>query len=59
MIFFKNSAKINKKKDKTAFKTAYSRAREVRWKVLKVEGGVLLGFAVQGEKTDYRESWGR
>ena len=27
--------------------------------VLKVEGGVLPGFGVQGEKTDFRESWRR
>ena len=45
--FFKDSAKINKKdKNKTAFKTAYNRAREVRWTVLKVEGGVLSNFGV-------------
>jgi hypothetical protein len=31
-------------------------AREVRRTVLKVEGGVLPGFEVQGEKTDFRES---
>jgi hypothetical protein len=31
LLFFKDSAKINKKeKDKTAFKTVYNRAREVR-----------------------------
>ena len=45
--FFKDSTEINKKeKNKTAFKTAYNRAREVRWTVLKVEGGVLSGFGV-------------
>ena len=55
--FFKDSAKINKKeKDKTAFKTAYNRAREVRWTGLKVEEGVLSDFGVQGGKTDFRES---
>jgi len=55
--FFKDSAEINKK-DKTAFKTAYNRTREVRWTVLKVEGGVLPDFEVQEGKTDFRESWG-
>ena len=45
--FFKDLAEINKnKKDKTAFKTAYNRARELRWTVLKVEGDVLPGFRV-------------
>ena len=47
--FFKDSAEINKKeKDKTAFKTAYNRAREVRWTVLKVKRCVLPCFGVQG-----------
>ena len=55
--FFKDSAEINKKeKDKTSFKTAYNRAREVRWMVLKVEGGVLSGFRVQWVKADFCES---
>ena len=55
--FFKDTAEINKKeKDKTVFKTAYDRAREVRWTVLKVEGGVLPDFRVQRGKTDFRES---
>ena len=54
MIFQRFSR--NKKKDKTAFKTAYNRAREVRWTVLKVKGGVLPGFRVQGGKTDFRKS---
>ena len=45
--FFKDSAEINKKeKDKTA----YNPAMEVRWTVLKVEGGVLSDFEVQGRK---------
>ena len=58
--FFKDSVGINKKeKDKTAFKTAYNRAREVRWMILKVEGDVLPGFEVYGGKTDFQESWGR
>ena len=49
--FFKDSAKINKKeKDKTAFKTAYNKAREVKWTVLKIEEGVLPDFEVQREK---------
>ena len=57
-MIFKDSAKINKKeKDKTVFKIAYNRVMKVRWTVLKVEGGVLLGFEVQGEKTDFRENW--
>jgi hypothetical protein len=31
MIFFKDSTKINKKeKDKTTFKTAYNRIKEIR-----------------------------
>jgi hypothetical protein len=31
MIFFKDSAEINKKeKDKTVFKTAYNRVRKIR-----------------------------
>jgi hypothetical protein len=55
--FFKDSTEINKKEnDKIAFKTAYNKAREVRWTVLKVEEGVLPGFRVQGGKTDFRES---
>ena len=59
-MIFKDSAEINKKeKDKTAFKTAYNRARKVRWTVLKVEGGVLPGFKVQGGKADFRENWWR
>ena len=46
-MIFKDSAKINKKeKDKTAFKTAYNRVREVTLTILKVEGGVLLDFGV-------------
>ena len=54
--FFKDLAEINKKeKDKTTFKTAYNRVREVRWTVLKIEGDVLSDFVVQGEKTDFRE----
>jgi len=58
--FFKDSAEINKKeKDKTAFKTAYNIAREVRWMVLKVEEGVLSDFDVQKEKSDFRENWGK
>ena len=58
--FFKDFAEINKKeKDKTAFKTAYNRAREVRWTVLKVEIGVLPGFRVKEGKIDFCESWGR
>ena len=58
--FFKDSAEINKKeKDKTAFKIAYNRTRKVRWTVLKVGGGILSGFGVQGEKMDFYESWGR
>ena len=57
--FFKDSAEINKKeKDKTAFKPAYNRAREVIWTVLKVEEGVLPGFKVQEGKTDFHKSWG-
>jgi len=35
-----------KEKDKTVFKTAYNKASEVRWTVLKVEEGVLPGFRV-------------
>ena len=59
-MIFKDSVEINKKeKDKTAFKTAYSRVREVRWMVLKVKEGVLPDFKVQIEKTDFRESWER
>ena len=58
-MIFKDSVEINKKeKDKTAFKTAYNRVREVKWTVLKVEGGVLSGFGVQGGKADFRESRG-
>ena len=57
--FFKDSAEINKKeKDKTAFKTAYNRVREVRWTVLKVEEVILPGFEIQGEKSNFCESWG-
>jgi uncharacterized protein YktA (UPF0223 family) len=41
--FFKDLVRINEKeKDKTAFKTAYNRVKEIRWTVLKVEGGVLF-----------------
>jgi hypothetical protein len=59
-MIFKDSTKINKKeKDKTAFKTPYNRAGEVRWTVLKVEGEVLPGFSVQREKADLHESWER
>ena len=59
-VFFKNSAKINKKeKDKTSFETAYNRAREVRWMVLKVEDGILPGFKVYEGKADFRKSWER
>ena len=48
-----DSVKINKKeKDKTA----YNRAREVRWTVLKVEGDVLPGFKVWSGKSDFDES---
>ena len=55
--FFKDLAEINKKeKDKTVFKVTYNRAREVRWTVLKVEGGVLSDFGVLGGKADFRES---
>jgi hypothetical protein len=58
--FFKDSTEINKKeKDKTAIKTAYNEAREVRWTILKVEECVLPGFGVQRGKADFRESWGR
>ena len=57
-MIFKDLAKINRKeKDKIAFKTAYNRAKEVRWMVLKVDGGVLPDFRVQGGKTDFRETW--
>jgi hypothetical protein len=56
-MIFKDSTKINKKvKDRTTFKTAYNRARKVSWMVLKVEGGVLPGFRVQGGKADFHES---
>jgi hypothetical protein len=45
--FLKDSVEINiKEKDKTTFKTAYNRARDVRWTVLKAERGVLPGFGV-------------
>ena len=55
--FYKDSAEINKKeKDKTAFKTAYNRVREVRCTVLKVEGGILSGFGFQGGKADFCKS---
>ena len=43
-------------KDKTAFKTAYNRVREVRWTALKVKGDVLPGFGVYGGKADFREN---
>jgi hypothetical protein len=56
--FSKILAEINKK-DKTDFKTAYNSAREVRWMVLKVEGGVLPDFRVQERNVDFHESWGR
>jgi len=47
MIFFKDSAKINKKeKDKITFKTAYNRAREVKYMVLKVKKDGLSDFKV-------------
>ena len=52
--FFKDSAEINKKdKDKTTFKIAYNRAREVRWTFLKIEGGVLPDFRVQEKKQTF------
>jgi hypothetical protein len=55
--FFNDLAEINKKeKDKTTFKTAYNRAREVRWMILKIEGGVLLGFRVQEGKMNFHEN---
>jgi hypothetical protein len=47
---------MNKKKDKTAFKTAYNRAREVKHVILKVERCGLPGFEVQEEKIDFRKS---
>jgi hypothetical protein len=55
--FSKNLAEINKKgKDKTTFKTAYNRVREIKRTVSKVEGGGLPGFRVYGGKTDFRKS---
>jgi hypothetical protein len=45
--FFEDSAEINKKeKDKTAFKTAYNRVREVKRTVLKVKEDDLSGFVI-------------
>ena len=56
-MIFKDYDEINKKeKDKTAFKTAYNRVREVRCTVLKVEGGILSGFGFQGGKADFCKS---
>jgi hypothetical protein len=56
-MIFKNLAKINKKeKDKTAFKTAYNRVRDVKHTISKVEGGGLFGFRVYGGKTDFHKS---
>jgi hypothetical protein len=56
-LIFKDSAEINKKeKDKTTFKTAYNRAREVKRMVSKVEEGGLPNFGVQGGKTDFYKS---
>jgi hypothetical protein len=56
-MIFQSFSQNKKKKDKTTFKTAYKKARELRWMVLKVEGSVLPGFGVQGGKTDFRENW--
>ena len=58
MIFQRFTQNKLKKKDKTVLKTVYNKFREVRWTILKVEGDVLSGFGVQGEKVDFRKSWG-
>jgi hypothetical protein len=54
-MIFKDSAEINKKeKDKTVFKTAYNRTREVKHTISKVKRGGLPGFAkVKGGKVDF------
>jgi hypothetical protein len=49
--FLKDLAKINKKdKDKTAFENRLQQVRKVKRTVIKVRGGGLSGFRVQGEK---------
>ena len=40
----------------TVANSLQNRSREVKWTVLKVEGGVLPDFEVQEEKTDFREN---
>ena len=59
IMIFQRFSRNKYKKDKIALKTVYNRASEVRWIVLKVDGGVLPGFGVQGGKADFHESWGK